>query len=438
MGKRAATYTAKDVVDAVGRVMAGERILPVSKALNIPYRTLHDRVKRAKVGEDVAPNRRGPPPELPGEAEDGIVEWVVARQQGGHPVDRANIIRRGSDISMLLNGKPLTDGWYTRFMNRYPQLTNRIAQVISEVRNSVDEGQVLVLFNTLTKVLNEQQMDASRIFNVDETAFQSRKKSRSVVAARGSSNVWSKEISTSFHMSIVACGSAAGFVVPPLYILPDKSVEENILEADKTGAAMTTAESGFMNNWLFIRWLKFFSEHVPATIQRPLLLIMDGCSSHYSPEVIDMGDELQILLVCLPANATHIFQPLDVAVFGSFKARLRTFIEMLAVDGNDKYSISKAAAVDMAGLAWKTCSFGTNITAGFKGCGLFPLSLDLMKQCLAEFQRNGVPKELEQRTWSQVKSVAQDNILVVPPLSEAPTRKKRVTVAGRLLTRELL
>ncbi|KAE9038857.1 hypothetical protein PR002_g5788 [Phytophthora rubi] len=111
---------------------------------------------------------------------------------------------------------------------------------------------------------------------------------------------------------------------------------------------------------------------------------------------------------------------------------------MLAVDGNDKYSISKAAAVDMAGLAWKTCSFGTNITAGFKGCGLFPLSLDLMKQCLAEFQRNGVPKELEQRTWSQVKSVAQDNILVVPPLSEAPTRKKRVTVAGRLLTRELL
>ncbi|KAE8971301.1 hypothetical protein PF010_g26486 [Phytophthora fragariae] len=88
---------------------------------------------------------------------------------------------------------------------------------------------------------------------------------------------------------------------------------------------------------------------------------------------------------------------------------------MLAVDGNDKYSISKDAAVDMAGLAWKTRSFGTSITAGFKGCGLFPLSLHRMKQCLAEFQRNGVPKEMEQRTWSQIKSVAQDNILVVPP-----------------------
>ncbi|KAE8971302.1 hypothetical protein PF005_g27137 [Phytophthora fragariae] len=47
MGKRAATYTAKDVVDAVGRVMAGERVLPISKALNLPYRTLHDRAKRA-------------------------------------------------------------------------------------------------------------------------------------------------------------------------------------------------------------------------------------------------------------------------------------------------------------------------------------------------------------------------------------------------------
>jgi hypothetical protein len=42
MGKRDATYTAKDVADAVDRVLAGERVLPVSRALNIPYKTLHD------------------------------------------------------------------------------------------------------------------------------------------------------------------------------------------------------------------------------------------------------------------------------------------------------------------------------------------------------------------------------------------------------------
>jgi len=104
---------------------------------------------------------------------------VVARQQVGHPVDRANILRRARDESMLLNGKPLTDGWYTRFMNRHHQLTNRMAQSFSKVRNSVDEEQVHVLFNTLTRTIHEHEMDASSVFNVDETAFQSRKKSRS-------------------------------------------------------------------------------------------------------------------------------------------------------------------------------------------------------------------------------------------------------------------
>jgi hypothetical protein len=61
-----------------------------------------------------------------------------------------------------------------------------------------------------------------------------------------------------------------------------------------------------------------------------------------------------------------------------------------------------------------------------------------MEQCLAEFQRNGVPKELEQLTWSQVESIVRDSILVVPPPRATPTPKKHVTVAGRLLARKLL
>ncbi|GMF54409.1 unnamed protein product [Phytophthora fragariaefolia] len=133
--------------------------------------------------------RPGPTPRLPKEAETSIFEWIISRQQVGHP--------------------PL-----------------------SKFRNAVDYAVVDLLFHTLTKVMNDNMIDGSRVFNVDETAFQSRKKTKFVVAARGSSNVWSTEVTTAFHRSIVAFGSASGFVIPPMAILTSKTVGFTILDTD--------------------------------------------------------------------------------------------------------------------------------------------------------------------------------------------------------------
>ncbi|KAL3666247.1 hypothetical protein V7S43_008498 [Phytophthora oleae] len=80
-------------------------------------------------------------------------------------------------------------------------------------------------------VVIEHNMDATRIFNVDETAFESGKKSTEVIALRGSRNVWHTDPTISFHLSFVACASVAGFVVPPLFILRGERVDNYILEA---------------------------------------------------------------------------------------------------------------------------------------------------------------------------------------------------------------
>jgi hypothetical protein len=41
----------------------------------------------------------------------------------------------------------------------------------------------------MVKVVVENKLNSSRIFNVDETAFMTRKKSRRVIAVKGSPNV---------------------------------------------------------------------------------------------------------------------------------------------------------------------------------------------------------------------------------------------------------
>ena len=71
-------------------------------------------------------------------------------------------------------------------------------------------------------------------------------------------------------------------------------------------------EGEIFNEWFTHHFLK----HAPAS--RPLLLLLDGHSTHYTPEFITrVAHEKSVF--CLPPNTTHLTQPLDKEVFGPFK-----------------------------------------------------------------------------------------------------------------------
>ncbi|MBM3938749.1 MAG: hypothetical protein FJ333_08895, partial [Sphingomonadales bacterium] len=50
------------------------------------------------------------------------------------------------------------------------------------------------------------------------------------------------------------------------------------------------------------------------------VLIGDNHSAHLSPVVLDLCEENNVRFIFLPENATHLMQPLDVAVFAAMKA----------------------------------------------------------------------------------------------------------------------
>ncbi|RHY87991.1 hypothetical protein DYB35_009515 [Aphanomyces astaci] len=55
--------------------------------------------------------------------------------------------------------------------------------VISSARNSIDEAGVALLFDSMSEAMKEHNFTADRIFNMDETSFTSRRKSKDVVAS---------------------------------------------------------------------------------------------------------------------------------------------------------------------------------------------------------------------------------------------------------------
>ncbi|OWY94593.1 DNA binding protein, partial [Phytophthora megakarya] len=386
-------YTREEKDEAVQLLLGGIYVSELANKNGIPDQCLQNWRSIAKMRADVGNSegsvfnaRRGPDPLPPKDAEDCIRDWIIARQRIGSPVKRQDIIRKG------------------RVVSSFSELTMQISRSISKVLNMLIDADVRQLFRTLSNVIIEEKMDTSKIFNVDETAFDSSSKTTRVVILRGSKNVWHTDPNMNFYLSFVACGSVSGFVVPPLFILPGERVD-NIAtkECDIYGAAVTTANKASMTASLFAKWLVFFSNAAPALIKRPLLLLMDGCSSHLSTTIANVADRQQIRM--------------------SFKSKLKLFIDEL-IRENGETLIVKAKVLQIASLVWSSCNFNVNISTVFKSCGIYPLSMVMMSEKLHNFQRNETPVDAKQALWLRHRKSVQNDLLLLPTKSTLKARKK--------------
>ena len=78
------------------------------------------------------------------------------------------------------------------------------------------------------------------------------------------------------------------------------------------------SEFGWIDSELFYYWLeKLFIPSIPP--QRPVMLLFDGHSSHFTPDAISKAGLDGIIIFCLPPNTTHAAQPLDVSFFKPLK-----------------------------------------------------------------------------------------------------------------------
>ena len=129
--------------------------------------------------------------------------------------------------------------------------------------------------------------------------------------------------------------------------------------------------SGWMDQELFDDWLcSNFLRYAPPI--RPLLLLMDGHSSHYSPDTIRYAAEQEVILFTLPPNTTHKTQPLDRACFGPLKTSWRTLCQEY-IKKNPGKVVTRLSFSALSSEAWKSAMTMHNITSAFRVTGIFPL-----------------------------------------------------------------
>ena len=83
-------------------------------------------------------------------------------------------------------------------------------------------------------------------------------------------------------------------------------------------AVYAKSDSGWVDYKLFLEWVnKVFLQYTFP--EHPILLFVDGHTSHMTLDVIDVACSNGVILFCLPPHTTHALQPLDVAVFKSLR-----------------------------------------------------------------------------------------------------------------------
>ncbi|KAF0687677.1 Aste57867_20661 [Aphanomyces stellatus] len=279
----------------------------------------------------------------------------------------------------------------------------------------------------------------AQVFNMDETSFESKSATRRVVGLRGSSNVWSHQPQFNFHLTIIVAANAAGLVTPPAFVLPGKSVTRDVLTTCAVpSATVTCAPKGFVNHHVFNNWLTFFAHSVPPTTPRPLVLVCDGCSSHFTAKTYDIAMRHQILIVRLPANATHLVQPLDVAVFKPYKARIRELVHERMVN-ETIYRLTKKNAIEIASKAFVDAIVGRqeNIVEGFCATGLFPPSMPKMQARLSKFDSNAMERQ-KIESWLKHKEEIRSEVLVLPMIEVKPAGRKTVDTNFTLFNQQAL
>jgi len=81
------------------------------------------------------------------------------------------------------------------------------------------------------------------------------------------------------------------------------------------------SKKGWITGEITTQYIPIFAQQTkPAMSGQAHLLIVDGHSSHYSCGFLESAHEHNIHFICYPLHTTHVFQALNVSLFGPLKA----------------------------------------------------------------------------------------------------------------------
>ena len=228
-------------------------------------------------------------------------------------------------------------------------------------------------FDLLEKTMIEYDLvgKPGQLFNMDESGFPLSPKAPKGIFEVGTQNAAAVNSGNKAQITVLACVSAAGHCLPPMVIFDREKFPMELADGEIPGTVYGFPSNGWIDQELFEKWFSHhFLRYAPAI--RPLLLIMDGHSSHYHPYAIHKAAEEEVILFALPPNTTHVAQPLDKGCFGPLKAKWGEVCHKYMINNPGKV-VNRYCFSRLLHEAWAEMSV-SNIIAGFRTTGIYPIN----------------------------------------------------------------
>ena len=356
----------------------GLSVRRAAAAYGVPKSTLHDHYT-GKVHQ----SHKGPPRYLNDMEEKQLVAFLIGCAQIGYARSRKEVIGIVEQILSQRSGNTasrVTSGWWESFRRRHPELTIRMSEKLAYVRSVMTNHTIInSYFDLLESTVKDNNLlnRPGSIFNCDESGICLDVRPGKVIALKGMRNVTAISSGNKMQITVLACVSASGHAIPPMVVFPGKNFIHQLTINEVPGTLYAMSPNGWMDSEIFNRWFEqHFLRYVPAT--RPIILLLDGHSSHYHPDTVRLAAKHDVILFCLPPHTTHVSQPLDVSCFAPLKKSWSQQCDQFSKK-NPSRVITKYEFSSLFSKAWYSAFTPSNIIAGFRATGIYPLNRDAIK-----------------------------------------------------------
>ena len=358
-------------------VSGGMAIRQAALRFGVPKSTLGDRIS----GRVLPGASCGPKGYLTPEEEEELVNFLLRCAAMGYPKSRHEVLAL---VKRILEKKRIdavvTSGWWQSFCGRHPNLTLRTPAPLSGARASATDPEVICrYFDLLERTMADNKLidQPCLVFNMDESGMPLDPKQLKSVCKRGEKRLLGPSSGDKTQITVVACISASGSCMPPMVILDRKTLPPYFTEGEVPGTIYGLSTKGWIDQELFDIWFtRHFLRYAP--LARPLLLLLDGHSSHHSPDTIRLAAKEQVIVFALPPHTTHFSQPADKGCFGPLKTHWKSECHSF-MTSNPGVFVSRYNFSKLFSAAWMKAMTIANITGGFKTTGVFPLNRNAIK-----------------------------------------------------------
>lgn len=387
--KKRGKWESENLKLAIDKVMNHNMtIREASERFSVPKSTLFDKVKLLKDGKEAVlkPVMGRFKKTFSDEYEDLLESHIKDLVDRCMPLSKKEFLKLAYDLAEKLklphrfsNEKRMAGKhFYDDFVKRHPDISLRTAESTSLMRAvGFNQHQVEIFFANLEKLMSKYNFRPSNIFNCDETGVTTVQKHEKVMAKKNIRQVGKlTSAERGKNVTIMFCMSAIGQFIPPFFIFPRQRINDRLMINAPPESDAVAQPKGWINNEIFLKWLSHFVKFSKPAKESPILLVLDGHSSHKTLDVINFCRDNHIFLLSTPPHTTHKLQPLDRSFMKPFKNAYheRCGVWMRANAG------ARLTDYDIAGLvaeAFKKVARLEIAEAGFRCTGIHPFDKNI-------------------------------------------------------------